>query len=96
MKPVNVNGLNPTQSARLQQPTTTRAGQLSSSFSYSSPDHVSVSRAVEEVGRLIARTGELPDVRNDRVDSLRDVIQSNQYQVSSSSIADAIIRDEAA
>ena len=99
MKSVNINGLNSTQQARLQQPEAPRpkhAEVPASSPSHSTPDHVSVSSRAEEVGRLIARTGELADVRQEQVDSLRQAIQSDRYKVSSSSIADAIIRDEGA
>lgn len=99
MKSVNINGLNPTQQARLQQPEALRpknAEVPAPSPSHNAPDQVSVSSGAEEVGRLIARAGELADVRQERVDSLRQAIQSDQYKVSSSSIADAIIRDEGA
>jgi flagellar biosynthesis anti-sigma factor FlgM len=97
MKPVNINGLNSIQQARLQQPESVRPRDAESlSPAHSTPDQVSVSNRAEEVGRLIARAGELGDVRHERVDSLREVIQYGRYHVSSSNIADAIMREEAA
>jgi flagellar biosynthesis anti-sigma factor FlgM len=99
MKPVNFDGLNPTQQARLQQSETVRPkdGEAPAPTSaHSTPDQISVSSRAEEAGRLIARAAELGDVRHERVDSLRQAIQYDQYKVSSSTIADAIIRDEAA
>lgn len=99
MKSVNLNGLNSTQQARLQQPDPVRhkdAEVLAASPTRGAPDQVSLSGRAEEAGRLIARAGELGDIRHERVDSLRQALQSDQYKVSSSSIADAIIRDEGA
>jgi flagellar biosynthesis anti-sigma factor FlgM len=99
MKSVNLNGINSTQQARLQQPEPVRPkdGETPApALAHNMPDQVSVSNRAEEAGRLIARAGELGDVRQERVQSLRQVIQSDQYEVPSSSIADAIIRDEGA
>lgn len=99
MKSVNLNGLNSTQQASLRQPELVRPkdGETAGlSPAHRTPDHVSVSSRAEEAGRLIARAGAMGDVRQERVDPLREAIQSDQYEVSSSSIADAIIRDEGA
>jgi flagellar biosynthesis anti-sigma factor FlgM len=99
MKSVNLNGINSAQQARLQQPEPVRpkdAESPATALAHNMPDGVSVSNRAEEAGRLIARAGEFADVRQERVYSLRQAIQSDQYQVSSSSIADAIIRDEGA
>jgi flagellar biosynthesis anti-sigma factor FlgM len=99
MKSVNLNGLNSLQQTRLQQPESVRpkdAEAPAPSPAHGTPDQVSVSRRAEEVGRLIARAGQLGDVRQERVDSLRQTIQSDQYKVSSSNIADAIVRNESA
>jgi flagellar biosynthesis anti-sigma factor FlgM len=97
MKSVNLNGLNSTQPARLQQPEPVRprdGGTLAPSPAHGSAVEVSVSSRADEAGRLISLAGEMGDVRQERVDSLREAIQSDQYNVSSSTIADAIIRDE--
>lgn len=96
MKSVNLDGLNSTQPARFTRPEPVRPsdGETSVSATLRTPDQVSVSSRAEEAGRLIARAGDLADVRHERVDTLRQAIQFDQYQVPSSSIADAIIRDE--
>lgn len=99
MKSVNLNGINSTQQARLQQSEPVRAkdGETSAPpLAQNMSVQVRVSNRAEEAGRLIARAGQLGDVRQERVDSMRQAIQSDQYNVSTSSIADAIIRDEAA
>ena len=96
MKPVNLDGLNSTQQARLQQsePVRPKSVGTTAPVAQNVADQVNVSSRADEASRLIARTGELGDIRQERVDSLREAIQSDQYQVSSSTIADAIIRDE--
>jgi len=96
MKSVNLDGLNSTQPARFKRPEPVRPrdGETSVSAAQQTPDQVTVSSRADEASRLIARAGELADVRHERVDSLRQAIQFDQYQVPSSSIADAIIRDE--
>jgi flagellar biosynthesis anti-sigma factor FlgM len=99
MKSVNLNGLNSTQQARLQQPEPVRPNDGETpalALGHNMSDQVSVSNRAEDASRLIARAGELGDVRQERVHLLRQAIQSDQYEVSSSSIADAIIRDEGA
>lgn len=99
MKSVNLNGINSTQPARLQQPEAVppKDGETpASALGRNVSDQVSVSNRAEDASRLIARAGELGDVRQERVYSLRQAIHSDHYQVSSSSIADAIIRDEGA
>lgn len=99
MKLVNLNGINSTQQARLQQPEPVRPkdGETPAlALGHNMSDQVSVSNRAEDASRLIARAGELGDVRQERVQPLRQAIQSDQYEVSSSSIADAIIRDEGA
>jgi flagellar biosynthesis anti-sigma factor FlgM len=96
MKLVNLNGLNSTQSARLQQPepVRTKEGSACLQSPVQKSDQVRISTRAEEAGRLSARVSDLADVRQNRIDSLRAEIQSQQYEVSSSDIADAIIQDE--
>jgi flagellar biosynthesis anti-sigma factor FlgM len=96
MKLVNLNGLNSTQPARFQQPEPgrTKEGSAPVQGPFRNPDQVSISGRAGDAARFIAHIGDLADVRQNRIDSLRADIQSQQYQVSSSDIADAIIRDE--
>jgi flagellar biosynthesis anti-sigma factor FlgM len=97
MKSVNLNGINSAQPSRLQQsePVRPKDGEaLALALGDNMSDQISVSNRAEDAGRLIARVGQMGDVRHERVDSLRQAIHSDQYTVSSSSIADAIIRDE--
>jgi negative regulator of flagellin synthesis FlgM len=58
------------------------------------PDRVKVSERAANIGRLSARATELPDVRQEKVEALRERIQSGAYDPKASDIADAIIKDE--
>ena len=51
-------------------------------------DGASLSNGV--VSQLAAKVQQMPDIRQDRVEALRQAVQSGQYQVSDQQIADAI------
>ena len=57
-------------------------------------DSVNVSDQATTVGRLLAQVAQLPDVRQERVEPLRDLVQSGSYHPSAHEIADAILKDE--
>lgn len=56
-------------------------------------DTVSISSAHQEVQSLTASLANVPEVRTDRVNSLRSQIQQGQYQPSSQKVADAIVQE---
>ena len=58
------------------------------------PDDVKVSERATNIGRLTARASELPDVRQEKVDALRERIQSGSYHPKAGDIADAILKEE--
>jgi negative regulator of flagellin synthesis FlgM len=57
-------------------------------------DELNLSNRASAFGKLVDQIKELPDVRTDKVESLRDQISSGNYKPSSDKIADAILRDE--
>ena len=57
-------------------------------------DKLDLSNRGSEVNTFIDKLKELPDVRQDKVNSLRDQIASGSYNPSSEKIADAILKDE--
>jgi negative regulator of flagellin synthesis FlgM len=57
-------------------------------------DTVSVSDKSAEFGKLIDRIKQLPDVRQDRVDELKQKIAAGDYHPSAEEIADALLKDE--
>jgi len=57
-------------------------------------DQVYISTQAEMVARLVARVRELPDIRQERVESLRAIATSGAYHPSAADIADALIGDE--
>lgn len=60
----------------------------------SEPDKISVSERAATAERLAARVNQSPDVRQEKVEALRERIQSGSYKPSASDIADAILKDE--
>ena len=57
-------------------------------------DKLDLSNRGSEVNTFIDKLKELPDVRQDKVNSLREQIASGNYNPSSAEIADAILKDE--
>jgi negative regulator of flagellin synthesis FlgM len=57
-------------------------------------DTVSVSDKSAEFGKLIDQIKQLPDVRQDRVDELKQRIAAGDYHPSAEEIADALLKDE--
>ena len=57
-------------------------------------DQVNLSDRGATVRKLIDQSAQLPDVRQDRIDSLNSQIESGSYKPSATDIADAIIKDQ--
>lgn len=57
-------------------------------------DTLNFSSRVSEFGKLVDTLRELPDVRQDRVDALRERISAGEYNPSGEEIATAIFREE--
>lgn len=58
------------------------------------PDTVYISAQAETMAQLLAQVKQLPDVRQERVDSLRAIATSGGFHHSAGDLADAIMRDE--
>jgi len=58
------------------------------------PDTVYISAQAETMAQLVARVKQLPDVRQERVDSLRAIVTSGGFHPSAGDLADAILRHE--
>ncbi len=56
-------------------------------------DDVALSGFAQEVRDLTTRAVQVPDVRDDRVQAIRQAIESNQSLANSKQIADALARD---
>ena len=57
-------------------------------------DKTQFSNRATKVGTLVERVKEVPDIRLERVEALRNQIAANQYKPDSKDIADAILKDE--
>lgn len=56
-------------------------------------DKFQISDRAAEVGKFVDRIKELPEVRQEKVEVLRQQIERGEYDSSSKDIADAILRD---
>lgn len=70
------------------------ASKPGSSSTPSEADKIKVSERAADVGRLTARASALPDVRQEKVEALRERVQSGSYDPSAKDIADAILKEE--
>lgn len=59
-----------------------------------SVDKLEISSRASEVGRLVEQLKALPDVRQDKVDALKEQIAAGKYAPSANDIADSILKDE--
>jgi len=57
-------------------------------------DKLEFSSRASEVGKLVEQLKELPDIRQEKVNSLREQISAGSYNPSGEAIADAILKDE--
>jgi negative regulator of flagellin synthesis FlgM len=57
-------------------------------------DSVQFSSKGAEVGKLVDQLKQFPDVRQDRVEKLKQKIEAGEYSPSGEDIADAILKDE--
>jgi flagellar biosynthesis anti-sigma factor FlgM len=99
MKQVNLNAISSAQTSQTQRTDNVRTSSTGSTANASSAvktvtDQVNVSSTGKEIGQLVERAKALPAIRQERVDELRSLIESGQYDVSSQTIAAAILRDE--
>lgn len=56
-------------------------------------DKLEISSRASEVGRLVDQLKALPDIRQGKVDALKEQIAAGTYNPASDSIADAILND---
>lgn len=59
-----------------------------------SEDKLDISSRASEVGRLVDQLKAMPDVRQERIDALREQVAAGTYRPTGDSIADAILKDD--
>jgi flagellar biosynthesis anti-sigma factor FlgM len=55
---------------------------------------ISVSNRAAQVGRLVEKVKDAPDIRHEQVEALRRKIETGEYNPPAAEIADAILKDE--
>lgn len=99
MDKVNFNGLGSVDQLRLRTKVDSeRAANESREKAVNNPlnpnDEVSVSERAASIQQMVDKISDIPQVRQDRVEALREQIQAGTYNPSSKDIADAILREE--
>jgi len=61
--------------------------------SLSAEDHAQLSGARVHVAALAAQASQLPEVRQERVQALRDAVQSGRYRTDAKKVAGAMVAD---
>jgi len=88
--PIRIDGVAPnTQLA----PEKTQGKTAERSEEVLTKDQVTVSETAKNIARLMVETSVLPDIRTDRVEELKNAINSGTYEVKGSEVAGKIIRE---
>jgi len=56
-------------------------------------DQVEVSGQAKEIGRLQAAVSKVPDVRTDRVENVKNAVNSGTYNVKGEAVADKMLKE---
>ena len=89
LTPTTTSGLDRSQGS---QPAAVRGSQdMLKQLGESAADVADLSTGSDAVQNLKARLAEVPDVRHEQVNSLRQAINAGSYQLSSQAIAEAML-----
>jgi flagellar biosynthesis anti-sigma factor FlgM len=97
VKVVNLDGINPAQqtSARRSEAIQAKsADQPKPSVTANGSDHISLSGLGVQVEKMVTQAQGIDGVRQERVESLRQLVASGEYHVPASRIAEAIMSEE--
>ncbi|KAF0185846.1 MAG: negative regulator of flagellin synthesis FlgM [Nitrospirae bacterium] len=56
-------------------------------------DQITLSRGAGEISRLTAAVSDLPDVRTDKVETIRNALESGTYSVRGEMVADKLLKE---
>lgn len=97
MNSIKLNGTNDAEPVQANKTTGVSAQsatqpKASAAQSVQFADQLKVSEHAAAVGKLVARIAELPDVRTERIEGLRERIEAGTYHPPATEIADAILK----
>lgn len=58
-----------------------------------SKDQVTVSESAKEIGRLRVEVGKVPEIRDDRVNELKNAINAGTYNVKGEAVAGKLLKE---
>jgi negative regulator of flagellin synthesis FlgM len=90
---IDVNSPTAPQMQAERSPKQTSAS-LAASGSSETDDRTTLNSSGNSIQRLTTQAMQSPEIRQDKVDSIRQAVDSGQYQVDPAKIADAMIANE--
>lgn len=98
MNNININKTNEIEQVQSRKQTEVNLSEVKKNESEATKNVVrdakfQISDRAAEVGKFVDRIRELPEVRQEKVDALRDQIASGEFKTSSEDIADAVLEN---
>ena len=99
MRKININKANDIEAIRAARPNNVNFGEKNNVAANEkntavSEDKLQISNQAANFGKLVDQIKDLPEVRTEQVNALRDQITKGEYQPSNEDIAEAILKDE--
>ena len=79
--------------ANLQKPDKTKAKPTGEKADVLSKDQVTVSDSAKEIGRLQVEVGKVPEIRDDRVNEVKNAINAGTYNVKGEAVAGKLLKE---
>lgn len=88
--PIRIEGLTP-KTGMMPEKTQGKASERSEEVL--TKDQVTVSETAKQISRLMVEVSNIPDIRTDRVEELKNAINSGTYEVKGSEVAGKILKE---
>ncbi len=88
--PIRIEGLTP-NTGMMPEKTQGKASERSEEVL--TKDQVTVSETAKQISRLMVEVSNIPDIRTDRVEELKNAINSGTYEVKGSEVAGKILKE---
>ena len=79
--------------ANLQKPDKTKGKGADEKVEILSKDQITVSESAKEIGRLQIEVSKVPEIRDDRVNEVKNAINAGTYNVKGEAVAGKLIKE---
>ena len=91
---IDLNGLTADQITTTQQPSTPVGRTGTAQSAEPAEDQTSLSLDTIGISALAAKAMQMPEIRQDKVEALRQAVRQGQYQVDANKVADAMLGEK--